>query len=401
MRKSRDEPAEPLRPVAETAAIADDGDPAGRFPSDVSGDRRGALWPRLARLAGILPATGGEDEDCRALSGGRQHPSGSRRADGGAVRAPGSAAADRGPGFDVAIPPGGYIWWYFDGLSDDGRHAITVIAFIGSVFSPYYAWAGRRDPLNHCCINVALYGKSGGRWAMTERGRDSLRRDGSSLCIGPSALSWRDADLVIALDEIGAPWPRPVQGEIRLTPTHLPGRAFTLDADGRHVWQPIAPAARLAVTLDRPALSWRGNGYLDSNFGSEPLEAGFREWSWSRAHQPNGTIVLYDSLRRNGSRSALALRFPAGGGVETLSPPARHALGTTLWRISRRAGADAGTKPRVIQTLEDAPFYARSLIDCRLYDAPAVAFHESLSLDRFDSPIVKLMLPFRMPRRFF
>jgi carotenoid 1,2-hydratase len=97
----------------------------------------------------------------------------------------------------------------------------------------------------------------------------------------------------------------------------------------------------------------------------------------------------------------LALRFQADGEVETMKPPARHALGSTFWRISRRAGADAGTKPRLLQTLEDAPFYARSLVDCRLYDAPAVAFHESLSLDRFDNPIVKLMLPFRMPRRFF
>ncbi|PIY72746.1 MAG: carotenoid 1,2-hydratase, partial [Rhodobacterales bacterium CG_4_10_14_0_8_um_filter_70_9] len=33
-----------------------------------------------------------------------------------------------------------------DGLSDDGRHGITLIAFIGSVFSPYYYWAGRARP---------------------------------------------------------------------------------------------------------------------------------------------------------------------------------------------------------------------------------------------------------------
>ncbi len=35
---------------------------------------------------------------------------------------------------------GGYAWWYVDALSDDGRHGLTLIAFIGSVFSPYYAW---------------------------------------------------------------------------------------------------------------------------------------------------------------------------------------------------------------------------------------------------------------------
>jgi carotenoid 1,2-hydratase len=51
-------------------------------------------------------------------------------------------------------------------LSDDGRHGLTLIAFVGSVFSPYYAWARRRGEapaLNHCSINVALYGPLG-RW---------------------------------------------------------------------------------------------------------------------------------------------------------------------------------------------------------------------------------------------
>ena len=27
--------------------------------------------------------------------------------------------------------------WYVDAISDDGRHGLTIIAFIGSVFSPY------------------------------------------------------------------------------------------------------------------------------------------------------------------------------------------------------------------------------------------------------------------------
>ena len=57
--------------------------------------------------------------------------------------------AQRELGFDEPVAPNGYAWWYVDALSDDGRHGLTVIAFIGSVFSPYYAWArrrGRADP---------------------------------------------------------------------------------------------------------------------------------------------------------------------------------------------------------------------------------------------------------------
>jgi carotenoid 1,2-hydratase len=38
------------------------------------------------------------------------------------------------------------------------------------------------------------------------------------------------------------------------------------------------------------------------------------------------------------------------------------------------------------------------VLDTRLLGQDATAMHESLSLDRFRSPIVQMMLPFRMPR---
>ena len=58
----------------------------------------------------------------------------------------------RRPALTRLFRPNGYAWWYVDALSDDGAHGITLIAFIGSVFSPWYAWARRRgpaDPQNH------------------------------------------------------------------------------------------------------------------------------------------------------------------------------------------------------------------------------------------------------------
>ena len=122
-------------------------------------------------------------------------------ADGSALGPAGSGERAGGPGFgtglapafDIPVAPGGYAWWYLDALSDDGRHGITVIAFIGSVFSPYYARARRRagsagaDPLNHCAVNVALYNRGAGgarggqRWAMTERGHGQVQRDAHNL----------------------------------------------------------------------------------------------------------------------------------------------------------------------------------------------------------------------------
>lgn len=61
--------------------------------------------------------------------------------------------------------------------------------------------------------------------------------------------------------------------------------------------------------------------------------------------------------------------------------------------------SDAGHPARVLRTLEDGPFYARSLVGATWLGEPVQALHESLSLRRFSAPWVQAMLPFRMPRR--
>ena len=304
-----------------------------------------------------------------------------------------------GPRFDRDVPPGGYLWWYIDGLSDDRRSAITVIAFVGSVFSPYYAWRGRRDPLDHCAINVAVYGDFGARWAMTERGRGAVRRSAEQFEVGPSMARWEDGSLVVTIDEWSVPLPRRIRGTIRVTPQVMPQHLFQLDAQGRHHWQPIAPKSRIKVSLDQPGTEWEGEAYLDSNFGAEPLEAGFREWTWSRAHLSDSSVVLYDSRRRDGSEASLALRFGDDGSVAEITSPPTTALATSGWRVGRLTRADSGHGATVRQTLVDAPFYARSVIRTRLFGEQVDAVHESLLLDRFRSKLVQVLLPFRMPRR--
>jgi carotenoid 1,2-hydratase len=291
-------------------------------------------------------------------------------------------------------------------MSHNGRHGMTIIAFVGSVFSPYYAWAGKReaaDPLNHCALNVALYdlgGTRGGRrWTMTERRRHDVRRSSVELAIGPSSLLW-DADaLSIWIDEYTTPWPSRVRGVVRVYPQFITDRVAALDPAGRHRWWPIAPSTRVQVAFDEPDLRWLGTGYLDSNWGDAPLETAFSHWDWSRATLQVGTAVLYDVQRRQGAPLLLALRFAPSGQVEELEPPAAASLPRTLWGIERSTRADFPASARIIKTLEDGPFYARSLVAAQLFGEPIRAVHESVSLDRLRRPWVKLLLPFRMPRR--
>lgn len=269
------------------------------------------------------------------------------------------------------------------------------------MFSPYYKASGRGDPLDHCALNVALYGP-GARWTMTERGRGAVRRDADSLAIGPSCVHWTGQALELAIEErdkrLGVPWQRRVAGRVRVIPEAMNGRAFTLDPAGKHRWHCLAPRARIEVRMERPELSWQGHAYFDSNFGSESLEEGFRVWHWSRAQARRGAVVCYEGIRRDGSAFASALRFGADGTpqeVETLPPVAP--LPGTLWQMERKTRADRGLAS-VLRTWEDAPFYVRSTLACRLFGEPVMAVQESLDLDRFANPVVQFMLPYRIPR---
>jgi carotenoid 1,2-hydratase len=310
---------------------------------------------------------------------------------------------DGGPRLDIKIGSNGYAWWYLDGLSDDGRHGITIIALIGSVFSPYYAWAREKGPVpaeNHCAMNVALYGRPGSRWAMTERGASALDRGPTHLKIGPSSLRWENGTAIVDVNEIAVPFPRRIRGTIRITPIVLNDRDFTLHSNGQHHWGPIAPCARIEVEMTHPDLTWAGSGYMDSNRGSAPLEDDFQGWDWSRAELPNGdAVVYYDLTQQDQTRRTIAHRFFAKGGSAAIDAPPRIRLPNINWQVARITRSDASSRVKLLKTLEDTPFYARSTIQMGLEGEVATGVHESLNLDRFNQRWVQVLLPFRMPRR--
>jgi carotenoid 1,2-hydratase len=332
---------------------------------------------------------------------GRGDPSGGWRPDGSLVRATGRAGDREGPRFDEAIPAGGYAWWYVDAISDDGQHGLTIIAFLGSVFSPYYKRSGRGDPLDHACLNIALYGPQH-RWVMTERDRSAVTRDAGTLAIGPSNVRWEDGALTIDIVEgdtrLFVPWQRKVTGRVRVIPEMLNRTAFALDPREQHIWHCLAPCARIEVEMTAPALRWQGRAYLDHNRGAEPLETGFNTWHWSRAHLKEGALVCYEGERGDGSLFASALRFDRNGVPEPVDLPPIARLPRSRWQIERRTRSDIGVAA-VRRTWEDTPFYSRSELASRFAGEEVTAVQESLDMRRFSSPLVQFMLPYRMPRR--
>ena len=315
-------------------------------------------------------------------------------------RESGSADSGADPRFDVDVPHSGYRWWYVDGISDDGRHGIVVIAFIGSVFSPYYFRArgrGPTDPLDYCAINVGLYRASGKLWAMTERSARAVERDINWFRVGKSSLRWDSNTLTVDINERSMPFGRAMVGRIRVHPAFLNEQVFALDPAGRHCWQPVSPVGRIEVDMQRPQHSWRGAAYFDTNSGSRALEDDFEGWNWSRHGSEEGADITYAATLLNGAESSLALRFDGSGRMEQVAVPPEVHLPETAWRVARTTRAFQ--VPAVSRTLEDTPFYARSILEvCGESEKRELVMHESLSLSRFKNGWVRMLLPFRMPR---
>ncbi|MFQ6550816.1 carotenoid 1,2-hydratase [Aestuariibius insulae] len=274
-----------------------------------------------------------------------------------------------------------------------------MIGFIGSVFSPWYAWSGRGNPANHCCMNVATYGK-GGKFAMTDRGETALTRHSDTLEIGPSSMSWNGETLIIDIDEISSlPKIGRLRGQVRLTPTALTGVELPLTKDGAHVWRPFAPTARIDVDLNDDQWRWSGHGYFDANFGTRPLEADFSYWTWGRFPSRGGSLCLYDSERRDGSDLSASFRFGSNGSVEQVKAGELAKMKRTGWYLKRQSRADLGHTPVQIKPMLDAPFYSRSVVETQIDGERLQGVHEALDLDRYASRWLKPMLAVRVPRK--
>ncbi|MEM7519497.1 MAG: carotenoid 1,2-hydratase [Pseudomonadota bacterium] len=296
-------------------------------------------------------------------------------------------------------PPGGYAWWYIDGVSDDGTRAVSVIAFIGSVFSPWYHWSGRGDPRNNCCINVATYGP-GGRFAMTDRGRSALRTSADTFTVGPSSLHWTGSELRLDISEVSSlPLVSRMRGEITLKPSAVTDVELPLTQDGAHVWRPFAPVSDIHVDLEAPGWQFRGHGYFDANFGTRPLESDFSYWTWGRYPTSDGATCFYDAARTDGSALATGIAFKPDGTAKVVPAPPRTPFKRSLWALYRETRADPGTTPRQVKPMLDAPFYNRAVVETQINGETTQGVHEALDLKRYANPLIKPMLAVRVPRR--
>ena len=302
------------------------------------------------------------------------------------------------PKFDIDVKPNGYAWWYVDGISNDGNRAISIIGFIGSVFSPWYYWSKRKDPQNHVCINVAMYGK-GWRWTMTERGKQKLKRTQNMLKVGPSSFNWNKDHLIINFDEYSIPHFDNVKGTVKIIPKFISEIECNLLSDNSHVWRPFSPISKIEVDINKPGWQWEGHGYFDANFGSSALEKDFSYWTWGRFPTDKGSYTFYDAIPRKEKNVNIALLFKNNGGIDKiLNPPDKANLSRSLWLVKRETRSDINFKPKQIKHMLDTPFYTRAGVQTSIFGEKSIGVHEALDLNRFSSPFLKPMLAVKAPR---
>lgn len=317
-----------------------------------------------------------------------------------------------------ALQSGGYAWWYFDALSDDGQRGLTAIFFIGSVFSPDYAQRVRRGErpaaVEHLGVNLALYEK--GRkvaWVMSEYGPDAMPPVSRGLQIGKSSIQPLGAGaLRLDFHETSAPFllalaglGRPIDGTVELEPEAGPWGPSNLGGSPSvpHMWRVAMPRARVKVDFPKLGFSFEGSGYHDLNQGDSRLEDAFSRWSWARFHHDGRTRVFYSTLDRQGRRRALLAEgradvvVPQATTFAVDGPPADAGWGLSI--PSWFSVGDGHTRCVVGQMLEQSPFYARyeaALVDGNKTIATGVGEH--LDLDRFRSPVIQFLLRFKTRR---
>ena len=267
-------------------------------------------------------------------------------------------------------------------LSDDGRHGLTVIAFVGSVFSPYYALVRPRRPAEPLRRQRGALrpARSLGDDRAGPRRRRPLREP--VFAVGPSSLDWDGQALTIPgrrdrgsaagaaarHDPAGADRAHGAQLR-RSTP---PGAATT---GGRSLRRGACPCG-----WKRPDLAWDGTATLTPTRGARiRWRPGFADLdlvAGAPAGGPGPRPGGGDPLRAAAARRQRPrTRAPGSTGRAGSTHSIRHrrrSCPATFWRVPRTTPVDwccpGGRRPWRI-----APFYARSVVEQRLFGQTVAA----------------------------
>lgn len=323
-------------------------------------------------------------------------------------------------------PPGGYEWWYFDAVSDDGRYSFVIIFYEGNPFSTRYikALEEKTDPASpisasiststsslpmpseYPAVSISIYEQGESiYYSFTEFDETdcTFSEERPFVEIGPhrmeSSRTGNQLSYLLSLNE-ELPSGDRLQAELAFeSPFPLPlfGEEENPFATGHH-WNLVQPRTEVIGTIttgmaeeesgveerDR-TIAFRGTGYHDHNRGEEPMREEFTDWYWGRCHFDSATLVYFVMNRKDEQQSQHRawLIDPSGSKVITrcnqieVSDKSLSLFGLYSGRKLRMHANDS-TEIQVQQSqlLDNGPFYQRFLSDAFL-SVPASRVLES------------------------
>jgi len=213
-------------------------------------------------------------------------------------------------------PSGGYEWWYFDAISDDGEWSFVIIFYIGNPFSPEYIQnidVHSSKPDDHPAVSISVYHNSKAEfYSFIEYSKNDLKWDEEQkvLEIGNNkfkkSIETNDLYYQMKIDQLlesSHSFSAEIEFKSKTSNPELFQR--TGECFQKHFWNLIQPKAEVKAKISIKGkggiqkIDFKGLGYHDHNVGLEPMKNEFVDWYWGRLHFKKSTLVYYVMNRKN------------------------------------------------------------------------------------------------------
>ncbi|WP_421774814.1 hypothetical protein [Gracilimonas sp.] len=316
---------------------------------------------------------------------------------------------------------GGYEWWYFDGLSEDGRQGFVIIFYQTNPFSTQYIRDLEGDEpknISYPAISVSVY-KNGETvyYSFLEYGKDDFEwgEDNKKLSVKNDSFSYnldrKENGFKITLNQ-KLPSGHKVEGTISGKGAVANKSLIRSSSEDRHSWNLLFPQVSVETKLNmvgkngEEELSFSGSGYHDHNTGQEPMKESFRDWYWGRYHFKDFTLVYYLMQKQNNEQFEAWLIDRENQQVLEKFTDAEISYFSRNWfglKSARKIELKSGQVTVNIQCrnkIDDGPFYQRFNSNCVVrYNEQVHAAHgfseyiyPSNIYNRIFWPLVKMRL---------
>ncbi|XWN38307.1 MAG: hypothetical protein ROO71_05070 [Balneola sp.] len=298
-------------------------------------------------------------------------------------------------------PSGGYEWWYFDALSNDGNWAFVVIFYQGNPFSPKYIQNIKKKcsgPDDFPAVSISIYNRNKTEfYSFVEYSADDFNwNKETNLCsIGPHSFtrSKEGSKIIYSLNlNDNLPSGHSINASLKFISNEIVGTSVdSKNSNEHHFWNLIQPKAEVSGTIEIKGksgfqkIAFNGSGYHDHNVGLEPMKEDFKDWYWGRYHFKNSTLIYYVMNRVNEKQyKAWLISNENGEIIDEFSSVdtegfLRNMFGLSSARKITLKSVGSEVTVQAALPLDDGPFYQRFLGQAVMHKDGKVSAAEGIS----------------------